>query len=148
MRKRRGAALPGAIALVTMLLIVSITVTATIVTISTLNTINRLEANNEMEFLNMHERFVNGDGALPEPISDTYRYQVYSDESDRVNNEYVKALVAWKKNVDEVKYYSIVDFSDVDNPVVLAYQTNYLYIIEDENYQYLGDYLAIPRSYE
>lgn len=146
MKKKKAMALPGAIFLCTMLLIVSVTVAATIMAISTLNIINRTESENELDFLSMHEKFVNGGGVLPDPGSEKYRYRAYNYEYESVENEDIKALVAWKLNDDVVKYYSIVDFSDAENIKVLAYQTSYLYITEDENYQYLGGYLAIPRS--
>lgn len=145
--RRKGAALPGAIALCSILLIVSITVSGTIVALVSNNKINRMRAENDFEFMVAHEKFIAANGSSDAEIATllgdvNFRPHVY----EKVGNPNIKSLVAWKKNVDEIKYYSIADFTDLDNIKILAYQTENLYITEDENFIYVGGYVEIDRG--
>lgn len=141
MRRKKAAALPGAIALCSILLIVSITVSGTIITMVSENKINRMRLDYETEFLVAHEKFV-ADGGVSDIetlLGDTsFRPRVYT-----LNGTNVKTLVAWKKNIDEIKYYSIVDFDTGD---VLAYQTTNLYIYEDLDNWYVGGIVPISKE--
>lgn len=147
--RKKGAALPGAIALCSILLIVSITVSGTIVGLVSNNKINRMKADNEFEFLIAHEKFVNNGGSSDKDITSligdvNFRPHVYEKD----DNSNIKSLVAWKKNVDEIKYYSIVDFTNLGDIKVLAYQTDKLYVYEDADYWYLGGLVKIAKDVE
>lgn len=151
MRKKKAAALPGAIALCSILLIISITVSGTIVTMVSENKINRMKLDYETEFLVAHEKFVadRGETDIGTLLGDTsFRPRVYT----LAGHPNIKSLVAWKKNIDEIKYYSIVNF-DVDEDEtykidVLAYQTTNLYIYEDEDNWYVGGIVPISKEAE
>ena len=141
MKMRKGAALPGAVALCSILLIVSVAVAGTVVSIVSTNLARRTKSANELEFLNSHEQFVNNDGD-PSAITGTkYTYRVY--DFDEIPGKEIKALVAYVKDTETIKYYSIYDFTNYET---LAYQTNNLYIYNDENYIYLGGLVKIDRS--
>lgn len=144
MRKKKGVALPTAIALCSVLLIVSFAVTGAILGIVSLNKVERILVDNDLEFLKAHQKFVANNGASDAEIAEllgdvNFIPHVYKDGS-------VKSLVAWNKSESEIKYYSIVDFSDLDNIKILAYQTDHLYVTEDESNWYVGGLIQIAKE--
>ena len=141
MKVKKGAALPGAVALCSILLIVSVAVAGTVVSIVGTNIARRNKNSNDLEFLNSHEQFVRSNGDQSAITGTKYTYRVY--DYDEVVGKDIKALVAYVKGTDTIKYYSIYDFTHGET---LAYQTNNLYIYNDENYIYLGGLVKIDRS--
>ena len=146
MRKKKGVALPTAIALCSVLLIVSFAVTGAILGMVSLNKVERILVDNDLEFLKAHQKFVanNGpsDAEIAELLGDVNfipHVYVYEDGD-------VKSLVAWNKSESEIKYYSIVDFSDSNNIKILAYQTDHLYVTEDESNWYVGGLIQIAKE--
>ena len=144
MRKKKGVALPTAIALCSVLLIVSFAVTGAILGMVSLNKVERILVDNDLEFLKAHQKFVANNGPsdleIAELLGDVnFIPHVYEDGD-------VKSLVAWNKSESEIKYYSIVDFSDLDNIKILAYQTDHLYVTEDESNWYVGGLIQIAKE--
>ena len=143
MRKNKGAALPGAVALCSIMLILSVTVAGTVVSVITTNKARRLNTENELDFLISHEQFIANGAATNETeyiTSSKYDYMVYANIIEDHN---VKALVAFIKNTETPKYYSVYDFT---SSKVLAYQTSNLYIYEDEDYIYYGGIVQVGRE--
>ena len=116
--KRKGAALPTAVALCTFLLIITFTVTTLILEISTINTINNMETKRNILFSESHNTFVSNNGDISSITDETYTWATYNGENN------IKALVAYMKNGNTIKFYSIYDF---DNSKTLAYQTSVIY---------------------
>lgn len=144
MRKKKGEALPTAIALCSVLLIVSFAVTGAILGMVSLNKVERILVDNDLEFLKAHQKFVANNGPSDKDIAEllgdvNFIPHVYEDGG-------VKSLVAWNKSESEIKYYSIVDFSNLDNVKILAYQTDHLYITEDESNWYVGGLIKIAKE--
>lgn len=144
MRKKKGVALPTAIALCSVLLIVSFAVTGAILGMVSLNKVERILVDNDLEFLKAHQKFVANNGPSDKDIAEllgdvNFIPHVYEDGG-------VKSLVAWNKSESEIKYYSIVDFSNLDNVKILAYQTDHLYITEDESNWYVGGLIKIAKE--
>ena len=140
MKKRRGVALPTAIALCSMMLIVSITVGGILVAINATNIANSKIEANELEFLKSHEEFVNSSGDVTAVTSTKYDYRSF--EATIEGND-LKALVAYNKNSDTMRYYSIYDFT---HDKVIAYQTSHLYVPMDVNFYYIGGIIPVNRS--
>ena len=140
MRKQKGIALPGAIALSSIMLIVSVTVAAVVIAVIGVANARTKTLENDLDFLTAHELFVKGTFD-PETYNDgKYKYEVYP--YTKGGTEY-KALVAKNKVSGEIRYYSVYDFT---HRKVMAYQTTNLYITEDEDNMYLGGIVPVDRG--
>ncbi len=146
MRKRKGVALPTAIALCSVLLIVSFAVTGAILGMVSLNKVERILVDNDLEFLKAHQKFVANNGSSDDEIAELLGDVNFIPHVYEYGDGNVKSLVAWNKSKSEIKYYSIVDFSDLDNIKILAYQTDHLYVTEDESYWYVGGLIQIAKE--
>ena len=122
MRKQKGAALPGAIILCTFLLVVSFAVSYLVIETVALAKVAKIEADQSLILSNGHNEFVSNGGNIPSDT--TFNWQTYYDEG----NPTVKGLVAYAKASQEMKFYSIYDFT---NDKLLAYQTKEFYITSE-----------------
>lgn len=122
MRKRKGAALPGAIILCTFLLIVSFGVSYMVVETITLSQLSKIEDDNHLIFSKSYNEFVASDGLLPSDT--TFNWATYYNDGEPT----VKALVASSKANNEMKFYTIYDFT---NNKTIAYQTDEFYITSE-----------------
>lgn len=134
MKKRKGAALPTAVALCTFLLIITFVVTSLIVELSMLNRMTVKENNLETLTNKAFNTFVANNGDISSFDDTTYTWKTYNGEND------IKALVAYKNNSDSIVYYSIYDFT---NSKVLAYQTSVIYIKEVDGVRLLAGIVPI-----
>ena len=137
MRKKKGAALPTAIILCMFMLIVSFAVAYLVVDNFTINRISEFDANSELIFLTSHNEYIKNHD-LSDITDTTYEYRNY----EKQDNTNIKALVAYQKGNNEMKFYSIYDFEH-DEVEVLAYQTSNFYITNDGVYDYLAGIVAI-----
>lgn len=134
MKKRKGAALPTAVALCTFLLIITFVVTSLIVELSMLNRVTLKENNLETLSNKAFNTFVTNNGDISSLDDTTYTWKTYNGEND------IKALVAYKNNSDSIVYYSVYDFT---NRKVLAYQTSVTYIKEVDGVKLLAGIVPI-----
>lgn len=129
MRKRRAAALPGAIAICTLLLIISLTVTTVIFSIVATNKIKAVNIDNNLYYLTYHNEFIDNNGDKSSFPTDKVNWETYNDGD-------IKVLVAKSKITNSLLFYSVYDF---DQNKVLAYQTRDFYCpIIDGHYYYAG----------
>lgn len=143
MRKQKGFAIPTALALSSVLLVVSVAVTSIILETSIFNRSVTLDYNHLLEFASAHEVFVREE-SIEHIESTRYRYKMFDLEGTHIS-----ALVALKKSVDEIVFYSIYDFQ---TGKTLAYQTDSFYMPihgdEEEAAYYLGGIVPLPRDIE
>lgn len=141
MRKRKGFAIPTALALSSVLLVVSIAVTSIILETSIFNRSVTLDDNHLLEFASAYEVFKREE-SVEHIESNRYRFRKFDLEGTRIS-----ALAALKKTVDEIVFYSIYDF---DTGKTLAYQTDSFYMPirgdEEEAAYYLGGIVPLPRD--
>ncbi len=141
MRKQKGFAIPTALALSSVLLVVSVAVTSIILETSIFNRSVTLDDNHLLEFASAHEVFVREE-SIEHIESTRYRYKMIDLEGTHIS-----ALVALKKSVDEIVFYSIYDFQ---TGKTLAYQTDSFYMPirgdEEEAAYYLGGIVPLPRD--
>ena len=128
MKLRKAAALPGAIIICTLLLIISITVTSLVMQSATNVLVGDSTEQKLSDFADYFNKFKEtGDASL---ISSTrYDFKTYNGENQ------VKALVACEKSSETVVFYAIYDFDSQDT---LAYQTSDFYIEDKEGVNYLA----------
>lgn len=131
MRKKKGAALPMAVALCSILLIVSMAVGTFLIESFTLNRSNDVNYNNRLYYETYAERFINGDDVSLFP-NDRVNWKEYIGETSDI-----KALVAYRKSDNKMVFYTIYSFAG-ENPSCLAYQTDSFYIVEKEDGNYIG----------
>ena len=120
--KRRGAALPTAVALCSLLLLISFVVSSLIIEMAMLNKLTDVKSKSELLFNEAHNTFVSHEGDISTIVDNTYSWHTYNGEDN------VKALVAYKKDSDSIVFYSIYDF---DSGETLAYQTSVTYITKN-----------------
>lgn len=141
MRKRKGAALPGAVILCTFLLIVSFTVSYIVIETISLSQYQKIVQSHNLIYQTAHNEFVKNNGALP--TDTTFNWEVYEKEEDTN----VKALAAYHKASDELEFYSIYDF---EHDELLAYQTSSFYIttttVGEQTTKYLGGIVKVTRA--
>lgn len=131
MRKKKGVALPTAIALSVFMLLVSISVTTIVVVNNNENRIANIRSNYQLIFSKSFEEFI-----AQEDISDeTFTWKQYVKE----DNEYIVALAAYSKK-DALMFYGIYDF---ENNETLAYQLGSFYITHVGGYDYLGGLVKV-----
>lgn len=142
MRKKKGAALLSAIALSSILLLVAISISSVVITTVTWNRYNNKVIDDSVHFASNHALFVKNNGDISSLDKSLYDWAVY--EGDPTS---IKGLVAYIKNTDTIKFYSIYDFTEFK---VLAYQERDFYIttevIEEVEYFYLGGIIELPRG--
>ena len=128
MKLRKAAALPGAIIICMLLLVISVTVCAFVIRNATNTTINNMLDQRALDFADYFNKFKQtGDTSL---ITQTkYTLKVYDGENN------VKALTAKEKATDSLLFYGIYDFT---NEKTLAYQTSSFYIEEIAGTSYLA----------
>lgn len=121
MRKKKGAALPTAIALCSILLIVTLGVTTAIFeSVSAVRT-NEYNISNHLYFEDNAQRFINNEDL------DESRYDWVIKVKEDDNS--IKALIAYTKGTDEIVFYCIYDF---DDHKYLAYQDHDIYIKDNK----------------
>ncbi len=128
MKLRKAAALPGAIMLCVLLLVMSVTVSTFVIRNATNTTVNNAYDQKLLTFANYFNKFKQtGDTSL---ITDTrYTLKIYDSENN------IKALTASEKVNNELVFYCIYDFT---NDKTLAYQTSDFYIEEIAGVSYLA----------
>ena len=119
MRKKKGAALPTAIALCSILLIVTLGVTTAILEMVSASRINEYNISNHLYFENNTQRFIKGE-TLDES---KYDWVVKDGENN------VKALIAYTKGTSDIVFYCIYDFGTNE---YLAYQDSNIYIKDNK----------------
>lgn len=117
MKKRRGAALAGAIILCSLIITVSLAVGVVFIDISANNIVRRIDNQAELQFNASFNSFVSNNGAKPDNTS-KFTFEVYKKE----DNNQIKALVA-KNSGGTMVFYAIYNF-EVGHEKVLAYQTS------------------------
>lgn len=133
LRKKKGVALPGAIALASFLLIVSLAVSSIIIELITLNQIKTIVNENNMHFSEIYSEFRSKDSgedritkinnyvySLNHMDDAKYRYFTFVDNPD---DEHYRSLVVYKLREDTILYYAIYDVKD-ENHKTIAYQTD------------------------
>ena len=122
MKKHQAFGVPTAIALCSLLLIVSMGVGATVVSISAMTKVRRVQSNYEIIYRASTNQFISvGEGCTVDDISDTtFEWAIYDGEN------HIRALVA--ESASTVRFYAIYDFEHND---LLAYQSSKLFISED-----------------
>ena len=122
MKKHKAFGIPTAIALCTMLLIVSIAVGSMIVVASSLNKVANVQSYFELIYRSSTHEFIKaGTAVTVDKISDTtFDWAIYAGEGE------IKALVAERGNA--IRFYAIYDFEHDD---LLAYQSSNFYISTD-----------------
>ena len=127
MKKRRGAALAGAIILCSLIITVSLAIGAVFINMSADNIVRRIENQSGLQFDAAFNKFVSTEGNKPEDTS-RYTFEIYKKDED------VKALVG-KNGSSNIVFYGIYNF---DTDKVLAYQTSHLDIEVGESGLTLG----------
>ena len=135
MKKRKGAALPGAIMLCIMLLAVSVTVSFLVVQSALSRRIESLQSGHRLEFETAYRYFIEHDGAAPTDTTLAFRYRAVGTGDQ-------KALIGSTIG-GEMRFYAIYDFSGEGK--TLAYQTSDFYIYHNEldGKDYLGGILPL-----
>ena len=129
MKRRDGFGIPTAIAMCTVLLIVSMGVSSILIVSSALNKVTYVQSDYEITYkVSTNEFIAAGDTVTVDDISDTnFDWAIYSEGQ-------VKALVA--ESADTVRFYAIYDFEHDD---LLAYQSSNFYVTTDgEGNKWLG----------
>ena len=121
MRQKKGAALITAIALCTILLIISMAVGTFVIELSTVNKINDIKSTNRIYYDTYANRFVSGDDAASFP-TDKVNWEVKT-------NGNIKGLIARSKTEDKIVFYTIYDFTKHE---YLAYQYDEVYIKDNK----------------
>ncbi len=129
MKKRKGAALPGAIMLCSLLLVVSFSVAYIVVYHATIGRVDSLKSSFHLEFHESFEKFKAG-VAVGEITSENLVYTTVSDGD-------VKGLIGRNKG-GIMQAYGIYDFA---YDQVLAYQESDFYITVVDGHSYLGGIL-------
>ena len=129
MRKRKGAALPGAVMLGSLLLVVSFSVAYLVVYHSTVGRVESLKSSLRVEFLSNFEKFKKRT-EVGDLSGDKLVYTSLAEGE-------VKALIGRNKG-GVMQAYGIYDF---DTNKVLAYQDSDFYIAVIDGHSYLGGIL-------
>ena len=134
MRKRKGAALPGAIMLCTLLMAVTFGVAFLVVNAATTSRVESIESAYRLEFESAYHYFLknkNIDGFE----SQTFVYSTI----DSLESENTMGVLA-KNKAGSLCFYAIIDF---DSGATLAYQTSDFYISVKDGKSYLGGLLLM-----
>ena len=127
MKKRRGAALAGAIILCSLIIAVSFGISAVFLNISANNIIRRVENQTSLEYEKAFNKFKNNET----PANTTsITYKIYEKDTN------VKALVARRGSENRITFYAIYDFTG--DGQVLAYQESHFDVEYIDEKLYLG----------
>ena len=132
MRKRKGAALPGAIMICTFLLVVTFGVAFLVVHSATQRQVASVESSYRLEFENAYRYFLTHSEDMSGFESKTFNYSTLKEG-------HVKAVLA-KNKAGSLRFYAIRDF---DTKKTLAYQTSDFYISVKDGKSYLGGMLLM-----
>ncbi len=130
MKKHRGIGVPTAIALCTILLIISLGVGSSIVMGAAMNRVANVRADNQVVFRSSTNEFIEaGFGVTVDEISDTtFTWEIYPGTGSQ------KALVA--VSASKIRFYAVYDYAASD---LLAYQSsNLYYTVNAESHYVLG----------
>ena len=132
MRKRKGAALPGAVLIGFLLLGVSLAIAALIMQSSAAAAYSKVQKNNEDIYDASARLFVSSTHDAGQDYDTRFDWKIFEGEED------IYGLAAYSKTSDaSLQFYCVYDF-DSSNPKMLAYQTSNFYITESGGYRYLG----------
>ncbi len=126
MKRHDGFALPTAVALCSVLLIVSIGVSSVLVVSSSLSRVRTVQSDNEIIFRKSTNTWISASGDHTSIIDDNFTWNTYDGESG------LKALVAESANT--IRFYAVYDFTNSD---LLAYQSSNFYITTNGSGQHL-----------
>ena len=129
MRKQKGAALPGAVMLCVLLLVVSFSVAYLVVYNATIGKVDSVKSSYRIEFAEAFEKYKVGT-AVGDIHSDNLVYSTISDGD-------TKALIGRNKG-GIMQAYGIYDFA---HDKLLAYQDADFYITVRDGHSYLGGVL-------
>ena len=124
MKKHQAFGVPTAIALCSLLLIVSLGVGTTVLSISAMSRVRTYQSSFEIIYRASTNEFIGGgEAGTVDNISDnTFNWAIYEGDN------HIRALVA--ESAQTVRFYAIYDFANLD---LLAYQSSKLYITEDSS---------------
>ena len=131
MRKRKGAALPGAIMLCTLLMAVTFGVAFLVVNAATTSRVESIESAYRLEFESAYHYFREHEDIVGFE-SQTFVYSVLESEN-------TKGVLA-KNKAGSLCFYAIIDFT---TKKTLAYQTSDFYISVKDGESYLGGILPM-----
>jgi len=126
---RRGAALPGAIILCSLIVVVSIGLSTVFISLTASNFVSKTKNANSLSFAQAFNNFKDNDGAVPE--SSRYTWKVYETTKD---GDTYKALCAKDSN-NNLIFYGIYNFTDHET---IAYQESNFYITNEGGTDYLA----------
>ena len=129
MKKRRGAALAGAIMLCSLIIVVSLGVSVVFMTLSANNIVRRIERENTLSYQHAFNVFVESNGETTPESTNRHTFKIYEKDED------IKGLVAYSKTDNQMSFYAIYDFSIHET---LAYQESHFDIVEIEGVNYLA----------
>lgn len=132
MRKRKGAALPGAIMLCTLLMAVTFGVAFLVVNAATTSRVESIESAYRLEFESAYRYFLKHDGSIAGFESQTFVYSVLESGN-------TKGVLA-KNKAGSLCFYAILEFP---SKTTLAYQTTDFYISVKDGKSYLGGLLLM-----
>lgn len=127
MRKKRGAALPGAILLSSMVVLVSMGLALVLLETASYNNITVIE-NSKYNYFSENFNKFKVDSTLPEN-NENFTWKIYEKDAD------VKALVARSKQGNVITFCGVYDFNQ---DLVLAYQIDNVYIKVEGGTSYLA----------
>jgi len=133
MRKKRGAALPGAIMLGSLIVFISMGIALILLETSSYNALVRTQDDVQIFFAESFNDFKD-DGSLPKE-NEYFTWKIYEKPATDI-----KALTAYYKSGNGIAFYAIYDF-DLDK--TLAYQTGSMYITMEGGTQYLGGIVPV-----
>lgn len=131
MRKKKGAALPGAIMLCTLLMAVTFGVAFLVVNAATTSRVESIESAYRLEFESAYHYFLEHKN-IAGFESQTFVYSTLESGN-------TKSVLA-KNKAGSLCFYAIVDF---DSGATLAYQTSDFYISVKDGKSYLGGLLLM-----
>lgn len=131
MRKRKGAALPGAIMLCTLLMAVTFGVAFLVVNAATTSRVESIESAYRLEFESAYHYFRKHESI------DGFESQTFVYSTLESGN--MKGVLA-KNKAGSLCFYAIIDF---DSGTTLAYQTSDFYISVKDGKSYLGGLLLM-----
>ena len=126
MKKRRGAALAGAIILCSLIITVSFAISAVFLNISANNIVRRIENEVSLEYQKAFNRFKSNQTVSN---TNTITYEQYSDGGN------IKALVARRGSSNSITFYGLYNTSTYK---VLAYQESHFDVEYIDENLYLG----------
>lgn len=127
MRKKRGAALPGAILLSSLIVLVSMILAIVLIETASFNNLTRIQDETALFFAEGYTKF-KSDGSLPTD-NNNFSWKIYEGEND------IKALTANYKSGNGIAFCGVYDFF---NEKTLAYQRDEIYMTVEGGITYLA----------